>query len=134
MYGYKIEFGKAVIDDEQACVLNTVFRNYVNGASLRESANMAGLTLTHSQVKKMLQRKLYLGDKYYPPIIDKDLFLSVQAEIEKRSVAHCQTGKKRRSEPIIRQAFFMNIPSEQYENPAEQAEYLYSLIGVKENA
>lgn len=134
MYGYRIESGKAVIDENEACILNTMFHNYLNGMSLIEAAETAGLHNCHSQIKKMLQREIYLGDQYYPPIIDKALFALVQTEVEKRSAAHCQRGKKRCIEPSILHDFCMGIPSKQFENPAEQAEYLYSLIGVKENA
>lgn len=94
MYGYRIESGKAVIDENEACILNTMFHNYLNGMSLTEAAETAGLHNCHSQIKKMLQREIYLGDQYYPPIIDKALFALVQTEIEKRSAAHCQRGKK----------------------------------------
>lgn len=134
MYGYRIESGKAVIDENEACVLNAMFHNYLNGMGLTESAEMAGFHSCHSQIRKMLQRDIYLGDKYYPPIIDKELFELVQAEIERRSAEHCRKGKKKRIEPIIHQSFCMDIPSKQFENPAEQAEYIYSLIGVKTNA
>ena len=71
MYGYRIESGKAVIDENEACILNTMFHNYLNGMSLTEAAETAGLHNCHSQIKKMLQREIYLGDQYYPPIIDK---------------------------------------------------------------
>ena len=93
MYGYRIESGKAVIDENEACILNTMFHNYLNGMSLTEAAETAGLHNCHSQIKKMLQREIYLGDQYYPPIIDKAIFALVQRS--KNALLHIVSEEKK---------------------------------------
>ena len=41
------------------------------------------------------------------------------------------TGHKRRNDAVIHTEFEMDIPTQSFEDPFEQAEYIYSLIGVK---
>ena len=65
-YGYKIEKGKAVIDEAQAEQVRMIYKGYLSGLAYVAAAEAAGLTLLHPGVKKMLQNKRYLGDKYYP--------------------------------------------------------------------
>ena len=46
-YGYKIENGKAVIDETAAGKLRTLFDNYLNGLSLQTAAKAAGIKTYH---------------------------------------------------------------------------------------
>ena len=71
-YGYRIENGRAVIDGEQAVTVREFFQNYISGMALMPAAENAGLKLYHGSAGRMLRNKKYLGDDYYPAIIDKE--------------------------------------------------------------
>lgn len=89
--------------------------DYLKGLSLENAATKAGIKAYHGTVKRMLENKHYLGDVFYPPIIDRKTFCAAQEERKHRSIR-------------IPTAFTMK-PSTQYDpNPQKQAEYLYSLI------
>ena len=53
-YGYKIEKGKAVIDEAQAEQVRMIYKGYLSGLAYVPAAEAAGLTLLHSGVKKIL--------------------------------------------------------------------------------
>ena len=65
-YGYRIENGAAVINEAEAECVRRIFNNYISGMSLREAAKAAGHPLVHSTVKRMLTKKYYCGDDFYP--------------------------------------------------------------------
>ena len=128
-FGYRIENGTAVIDEAAAAQIRGLYKNYLNGLSLTNAAKEAGLNLLHSGAKRMIQNRHYLGDGFYPAIIDQASFDAVSAELNKRST---QLGRNDRYiAPIAKRpptAFRLGDITENYENPIRQAEYLYSLI------
>ena len=128
-FGYRIENGKAVIDESAAAQIRDLYKNYLSGLSLTNAAKEAGLNLLHSGAKRMMQNRHYLGDGFYPAIIDQASFDAVSAELNKRST---QLGRNDRYiAPTAKKpptAFRFGDITENYENPIRQAEYLYSLI------
>jgi hypothetical protein len=130
-YGYRIENGSAVIVEREAHCIRQMFQNYLDGMSLREAGKSAGYGRTHSQLKRLLMRPCYCGDDFYPAIIDKATFRKVNAEIRKRSAECSQLGKTRRHSPAPLSEFIIGMQSEQFDDPYEQAEYIYSLIESK---
>ena len=84
-YGYRIENGKAVIDEAAATQVRELYKNYLSGLSLTNAAKEAGLDLLHSGAKRMMRNSHYLGDDFYPAIMDKESFDAVEAELSKRS-------------------------------------------------
>ena len=133
-FGYRIENGTAVIDEAAATQIRDLSKNYLSGLSLTNAAKEAGLTLLHSGAKRMMQNRHYLGDDFYPAIIDQASFDAVCAELNKRST---QLGRNDRYiAPIVKRpptAFRLGDITENYENPIRQAEYLYSLIESEAN-
>lgn len=129
MYGYRIENGRAVIDEKEAAVIVGIFNGYLSGLSLRESAVNAGKELVHSSVKRIIRNICYVGDDFYPAIVSKQTFGRANAELIRRSENH--SHKKRLKPPHIYREFTVNDPAMQYEDPVQQAEYIYSLIEVK---
>lgn len=129
LYGYMIQDGKAVIDQPAALKLKDLYKAYLSGLSLIDAAEKAGIKRYHSTVAKMLTNKRYLGDDYYPQIIDNDIFEQVQAEKLKRAQ---MLGKIKKPSPkinVIKQfRFSMPTPEQLYDDPFRQAEYVYSLI------
>ena len=130
-YGYRIENGAAVIDEAEADCVRQIFDNYISGMSLREAASAAGHPLVHSTVKRMLTKKYYCGDDFYPAIIDAAVFHRANSELKRRADNKNQTGKTRRIMPKPETEFTFSPPLTQYDDPYEQAQYLYSLIESK---
>ena len=128
-FGYRIENGKAMIDEAAASQVRNLYKSYLSGLSLTNAAKEAGLGLLHSGAKRMVLNKHYLGDDFYPAIIDPASFDAVSTELSKRST---QLGRNDRYiAPIIKRlptAFRLGAITENYENPVRQAEYLYDLI------
>lgn len=128
MFGYKIENGNAIIQEQEAEMIRRIFQNYLSGMSLKNSAIAAGMPMAHSTVKNILRQKCYIGDDFYPAIVNAEVFAKTQTELTHRAEKHF-SGKLRNEPPIFR-AFTLSVPAVQFEDPVQQAEYLYSLIEV----
>ncbi len=128
-YGYRIENGIAVIEQEAAARVKELYRIYLSGLSLSNAAKEVGITGYHSSIARMLTNKRYLGDGYYPQIIDKDTFEHAEAERLRRAE---MLGRIRepssKVENIKRYRFSIPKAEQLYDDPFKQAEYTYSLI------
>lgn len=128
-FGYRIENGRAVIDEAAAGQIKALFQSYLSGDSLATAANKAGIKAYHAAIGKMLRNAHYLGDDYYPTIIDPDTFAAAEEERIKRAE---KLGRVR--EPIKEKevafptAFRINEEVQRFDDPFQQAEYAYSLI------
>lgn len=127
--GYRIENGIAVIDEEAATRVRQLYKNYLSGLSLTNAAKEAGIKALHAGAKRIMQNEHYLGDDFYPAIIDKETFHAAGVEIKRRSTKLGRDNKyiapEAKKAPIL---FRFNDIKEYYDNPVKQAEYLYSLI------
>jgi hypothetical protein len=99
-YGYRIENGKAVIDEEVAAKIKKLYEAYLAGASFQSAANEAGIEVKHCGAKRMMANRHYLGDDFYPAIIDKDTFDKAEAEKQRRAEA---LGRLNRKINLLRQ-------------------------------
>ena len=128
-YGYRIVNGRAVIDEEQAAAVREFFQNYISGLALVPAAEKAGLKLYHGSAGRMLRNKKYLGDDYYPAIIDKETFDQAEEIRMSRAKALGRVweleGKKDIHFPA---SFSMPAVKKVSDDPFEQAAYAYSLI------
>ena len=128
-FGYRIENGVAVIDEEAAEKLRMLYANYLDGMSLKNAATEAGIETYHASAKRLLMTEHYFGDDFYPAIIGKEAFDRVQAERVKRAAALGRLDRKsKRKPPKIPTQFSIGAIMEHYDNPATQAEYVYSLL------
>ena len=129
-YGYRIENGVAVISEEEAEQVRKVYEYYLSGLALMKAAEEAGLHMTHSSVKKMLRNVHYLGDNFYPAIIDRDTFDAFEAELKRRAEVLGRNNKKRTSseEKVPFTNFRMARQKLTFCDPYGWAEYVYSLI------
>jgi hypothetical protein len=128
-YGYRIENGRAVIDEKQAQQVRGLFEGYITGLALKDAAEKAGLKLFHGSVGRMLRNRKYLGDEYYSAIIDEATFEKAEEERLKRAKALGRVYEK--IEPTKAEnpmSFSIAKVQEKYINPFQQAEYAYSLI------
>lgn len=129
-YGYRIEEGKAVVDEEKASKVREFFNVYISGLALAVAAEKAGLKMCHGSAGKMLRNKRYLGDDYYPAIIDQEIF----DKAEKVRMGKARTlGRVRElvEDPKPEYSMKFTIPKveQKYTDPFKQAEYAYSMIG-----
>lgn len=92
--GYKIVDGKVKFDDEKVAVIQKIFKDYLSGESLRtiakELTNAGFLNANnkpnwnHGSIGNILQNIKYLGDDFYPQMIDKEIFEFVQESRQKK--------------------------------------------------
>lgn len=128
-YGYKIVKGKAVVDEIAAEEVKYLYKGYLEGLSLKCAAKKAGIDCYHSTAAKMLQNKHYLGDEFYPPIIDEDTFEKAKTERRKRAEKLGRVWDPKEEAQVDPEMKFKAKPlEEKYDNPFKQAEYAYSLI------
>ena len=130
MYGYKIINGKATVDEQEAAIIIKIFNGYLSGMSLRDASVNAGKAMVHSTVKRIICNFCYVGDDFYPAIISRQTFSRANAELIRRSEK--RVGKKRLRTPPVYTQFKITAPEKHYDDPAVQAEYIYSLIEVIE--
>ena len=126
-YGYRIENGVAVIDEGQAEQVRPLFSGSLPGLALVPAAEAAGLT--HSGAKRILQNEHYLGDDFYPAIIDSETFSKVAEERNRRAGALGRTRERTTPPPCEAEtAFIIGKVTHRYDDPFKQAAYIYSLI------
>lgn len=132
-YGYRIENGIAVIDESQAEQVRTLFGGYLSGLALTSAAKAADLPLLHSGVKRILQNKHYLGDDFYPAIIDSETFSKAEEERNRRARALGRIRKRETPLPCQAEtAFIIGKITHRFDDPFKQAAYIYSLIESEE--
>ena len=79
--------------------------------------------------KRLMETTHYLGDSFYPAIIDKDTYQKAQEERKSRATALGRNNKKTQMRKLqIPTRFHMGEVAALYDNPVKQAEYLCSLI------
>ena len=105
-----------MIGEAAAAQVRDLYKNYLSGLSLTNAAKEAGLDLLHAGAKRMMLNRHYLGDDFYPAIIDPASFDAVSAELTKRST---KLGRNDRYiAPIIKRpptAFRLGDITENYE-------------------
>ena len=128
-FGYRIQGGKAVIDKAAAEQVRQLYQNYLRGMSMVAAAKAAGIDTYHGTVKRMMGNRHYMGDDFYPAIIDVNTFTEAMLERQHRAK---KLGRTDRIKPPVKKTapttFTLGKIKEFYDDPAKQAEYLYSLI------
>lgn len=128
-YGYKIENGLAVVDEEEAAVVRRFFDYYISGLALMAAAGKAGLKLYHGSAGRMLRNVKYLGDDYYPAIIDQETFDKAEEVRMNRAKSLGRVKELKGVQKIeFPTRFIMPAVKKVHEDPFEQAAYAYSLI------
>ena len=129
MYGYKIINGKAVIDEQEAGIIISIFNGYISGLSMKAATENAGVFMQHSAVKRILMQDIYIGNDYYPAIISRETFAKANGRRIHRANQH--SHEKRYTAPPIHKEFELTAAETHFDDPAKQAEYIYRLIEVK---
>lgn len=133
-YGYEVIDGQVRINEEQARTLRQLYQNYLSGMSLRKAAAAVGLNALHTAVKHILENKRYLGDDFYPAIIEKETFDKAADERIRRATALGRMNySPKENKYRIPTSFRIKDPTKHFEDPKTQAEYLYTLIESENN-
>ena len=83
----------------------------------------------HAGIGRILKNRHYLGDDYYPAIIDPDTFAAVQEERFRRASALGRIREPKEDKAATYPITFHIIEGTQvYDDPFAQAAYAYSLI------
>lgn len=87
--GYQIQNGKAEIEPETAELVKEVFNAYLAGTStyrIAKDFTQRGIlnashkpSWNHGSIGKILENQKYLGDEFYPPLIERSIFEQVQS-------------------------------------------------------
>lgn len=129
-FGYDIIDGKAVVNEENAEKLKTIFSLYLSGVALKEAGAKVGLTVQHSSIGRMLRNTAYLGTDFYPAIIDKETFDKAEEERMKRAkylnriYDYSNIEEKQRE----RKYYHLGNVERKYDDPFKQAAFAYSQI------
>ena len=126
-YGYKIENGCAVIISEEADRIRSLYNAFMQGLSIEASGKKAGIPLSRSAVGKVLSNPVYLGDGYYPQMVEESLYRKVQIERASRSNSSVRIS----SAPPAMQfqtSFRLVNPPEKEGNAVIDAQNLYDSI------
>lgn len=128
-FGYRIKNGVAVVDEKAAEQVQALYQSYLSGGSLKTTANKVGIDAFHAGIGKILKNHHYLGDDYYPAIIEPDTFAAVQEERIRRASALGRIREPKEDTVAIYPTTFHIIEGTQvYDDPFAQAAYAYSLI------
>ena len=88
-YGYVLQDGQIVLQQEQAIIINTIFDYYLSGASLGKVVEMLRKNGVLSPTKKAQWTRAsidkLLSNSKYIPIVGLERFMDVQFEKERRS-------------------------------------------------
>lgn len=98
--GYQMAEGKILIDKEKAKIVRVVFQDYATGISTyalaKKLTKLEALNANqkpswnHGSIGKILENTRYLGDTFYPAMIEPELFWQVQ---ERREAQRSRLGR-----------------------------------------
>ena len=111
--GYKMVNGKIQINETKEKVVKKVFKDYLSGVStygLAKVLTVMGFlnannkpSWNHGSIGKILENTKYLGDDFYPQMIEKEQFEQVQNRRKER----CQTlGRTAQPNSMVNQNTF----------------------------
>lgn len=92
--GYKMVDGKVQLDEPKADVVKRIFADYLSGVSTSALAKRlteigfpnanSKASWNHGSIGKILENVKYLGDEFYPQMIDSEVFEQVQKRRKER--------------------------------------------------
>lgn len=96
---------------------------------MRAAAVKVGIDKTHSVIGRLLRNEVYLGDEYYPQLIDDELFQKVQEQRNSNARSQNRIRDYIKQTPVAENIQYrIGKVQQRYENPYQQAEYAYGLI------
>lgn len=110
-----------------------LFQSYLAGAALTTAAKEAAIHVSHSSIHHILQTTHYIGDDYYPAIIDADTFTAAQRKSPTGPKSWDVSGNLKSVTGSIPHHLLLAEKTQTYTDPFQQAEYAYSLIESEES-
>ena len=97
------------------------------------AANKTDIKAFHAGIGRMLRNKYYLGDEYYPAIIDSDTFETAEEERIRRAENLSRIHEPEIKREVVYPSTFRTIDgTERFDDSFQQAEYAYGLIEREE--
>lgn len=93
-FGYKMEWGEIVIQEQEASVVRWIFQTYLAGASYNDLTEAlekgdvpyeVGKLWNKNMVARILENSKYTGQYDYPSLISQELFEAVQMRRKKQT-------------------------------------------------
>ena len=114
--GYCVKDGKAEIDSKQSALVREIFESYLQGMSTLKIAKLLterGVlnanqkpSWNHGGVGKILENHKYIGDEFYPPLIEQRIFKQVQQRRKQQASA---TGKSKQHNSYANQTVWSKL-------------------------
>ena len=105
--GYQIQNGRAEIQPESADLVCEIFDSYLHGSStcrIAKDLTQRGIlnanqkpSWSHGSVAKILENSRYIGDAFYPPLIERSVFEQVQGRRKQMAEALGRTQQGNQS-------------------------------------
>ena len=83
-YGYTIRDGRLIVEHTEATIIRNIFKEYINGASLKEIASeLTQLKVPYTEktdiwdkarIARIIDNSKYIGDGEFDPIIDENIY------------------------------------------------------------
>ena len=83
-YGYTIRDGRLIVEHTEATIIRNIFKEYINGASLKEIASeltQRKVPYTEktdiwdkARIARIIDNSKYIGDGEFDPIIDENIY------------------------------------------------------------
>ena len=99
-FGYKMEWGEIVIQEQEASVVRWIFQSYLTGASYHDLTEAlekgdvpyeVGKLWNKNMVARILENYKYTGQCDYPSLISQELFEAVQMRRKKQAAPSQKT-------------------------------------------
>ena len=128
-YGYSIENGCATIKEDEANKIRKLYENYISGMALAKAAAAAGIETYHGTAKRLMENRHYLGDDFYPAIIDQETYDKAADIRLERAGKLGRLSRKKNVKPAASPTGIRIADAEKhYEDTRLHAEYLNRLI------
>lgn len=123
-----------MVNAEEAEQIRKLYAGYISGQSYMDAAKNAGLKMAHASTKRLLQNIHYLGDDFYPAIVDRETYEAAERERLRRLEIMGRDPKKKPAakERKVSCRFVLGPITENRQDPFEQAAYIYTLIESEE--
>ena len=128
-YGYRIEHGKAVIEEEKQEQIRLLYLAFLEGNSLPKCGGISGLNKPTPTLWRMVRNDVYRGSGFYPQMVETELIEKVQVMIKER--ARAPGGGRKKREPLPVRTEFINgllATVEDDADPFLRAESIYESV------
>lgn len=95
-FGYKIIYGNVTIESEKADLIRKMFDDFIAGVSLKQMAkDLIGMKVpnangksswNHGSIGKILSNCKYIGNDFYPAIVEEELFNTAKMLREEKNI------------------------------------------------